>query len=267
MDSIKATKRIHTMYKSYRGDMKNIWEEYTFLNSSIYGIKKEGFEIKSLVTNTKSNKTVKDAGGMRTRFLQGGNTKNHYIDAICTFENYICKLASFIYHDFPAKTQGGGMDATKLYTLILNSDSKEDMVDAMIEEKIRSIFYGNPVDVFIKDKCKFELGSIFKEDYSKTMEYYSDIVGRRNVLIHNGGKVDLKYLRENPDSKLTEGKKIIISEDYLRGTIGILLGIAAITTKCSIENIYNGSIQGKLDSAVKSFDKCMGNGWFEDLLL
>lgn len=266
MDTLTSIKMLHSMFMLYRGDMKNIWEEYTFLSVSIKNIEKEGYKLKSLVANDVSDKTVKDAGGMQTRFLSGGNTRNHYIDAICVFENYINRIVTKVYHDYPFKMQGIGMDAQKLFSLVLKKESKEDILDSIIEEKVRSIFYGNPVDIFEKDKCKLELGTIFKDKYADAMKYYTEIVGRRNVLIHNSGIVDNKFLKENPNFEQKKGHKIIISEDYLRGSISLLIGIAAILTQCVIENIYSGNVQGKLGSAVASFDRCIQNKWYQNLL-
>lgn len=62
-------------------------------------------------------------------------------------------------------------------------------------------------------------------------------------------------MRENNGSKLIEGQKIIVFEDYLRGTIGLLIGIAAVTTKCVVENIYRGDCEGKIAKAVLTFDR------------
>ena len=60
------------------------------------------------------------------------------------------------------------------------------MIDAIIEEKVRSIFYGNPVEIFTKDKCKLEIGDIFVREYPDSMVYYAEITGRRNAIIQIG---------------------------------------------------------------------------------
>lgn len=266
MDTLKETKKIHTMFMQFRGDMKNIWEEYSYLAESISKTNREEYLVKSLAASAVSKKTKIDAGGMQYRFLSGGNTRNHYIDAVCTFENYLNSLVEKVYHDYPLKMNGGGMDAQKLFRLILDKDTKEDMIDVIIEEKVRSIFYGNSVDIFTKDKCKLEIGDIFNSKYPNSMIYYAEITGRRNAIIHNSGRVDNKFIKENPKTSLSEGQKIIISEDYLKGTIGLLIGIAAVVSKCVIEKIYKESIQGKIGSSVSTFDRCMMENWFSNLL-
>ena len=266
MDTLKETKKIHTMYTKFRGDMKNIWEEYSYLDASISRANKEEYMVKSLAKVAVGKKTKRDAGGMQNRFLSGGNTRNHYIDAICTFENYINSLVEKVYYDYPFKMNGGGMDAQKLFKLILDKETKEDMIDVIIEEKVRSIFYGNPVEIFTKDKCKLEIGDIFESEYPDSIVYYAEITGRRNAIIHKSGRVDSKFIKENPKTSLYEGQKIVISEDYLKGTIGLLIGIAAIVSKCVVENIYKEKTQGKIGSSVITFDRCMKESWFSVLL-
>ncbi len=266
MDKKQRTIRLHTKYKTFYGDMKNIWEEYSYLAHYIYGAKTEEFELKSLVSINKGIKTKGNAGGMQNRFKQGGNTRTHYIDAISVFENYIASLVEFVYLDYPSKMNGGGMDEKKLFMLVINSEDKEAIITSIIEEKVRSIFYGNPVEIFSKDKCKLELGNSFEGHYKEALVLYREIVGRRNIIIHNSGRIDKKYLRENRESGFSEGHKIIISEDYLRGTIGLLMGIAAITTISVVEKIYKGDCRGKIADAGLVFDRCINNDWYKKLL-
>ncbi|ELU5587214.1 hypothetical protein SCB17_001625 [Clostridium perfringens] len=266
MELIKV-QRLHSRYKEFREDMKNEWEEYSYLNHCINNASTDQFILKSIISDNSSKKTKKDAGGMQNRFIRGGNTKGHFIASIGLFETYISFLAKVVFIDYPHKMSGNGTTEHKLFDLILNSDTKEEMIDRIAEEKVRSIFYGNPADVFLKDKCKLELGSTFSTDFFEAISLYQEITGRRNAIIHNSGRVDVKYLRENKESKFLEGQKIVISEDYLRGTIGLLMGIAAKTTECVIKKIYKGTIKGKLGGMVASFERCYKSGWYKKLLV
>lgn len=265
MDKVIRIKEIHTRFKRYRGNMTNIWEEYSFLVHCVYNAQTEEFQQKGLLSPEVYNKTKLDAGGMKNRFKQGGNTKKHFIDAIGVFENYISSLVRIVYLDYPGKI-GGGMSQQKLFELIIKSEDKQSMIDVLIEEKIRNIFYGNPVDIFETDKCKLEIGNIFKDQYEDAMLLYSEIVARRNVIIHNEGRVDKKYLKEISHSSLVEGQKIVITEEYLRGTIGLLIGISAVFTKEVIRNIYKGECAGKLAAAEQSFRMCYANDWYKNLM-
>lgn len=265
-EKLKSIKKIHTMFHVFRRDMANIWKEYYYVTHLLQHTTKEEYHSLALHSNTSKLMNKSYVGGMQSRLLNGSNSRTHFIETICRFEDYINSLASIVFHDYPYKISGSKMDAQKLYDYILQSPDKETIIDHIIEEKIRSIFYGNPVEIFTGDKCKFELGTLFKDKYKDAIPFFAEIIGRRNLIVHNSGRVDKKHLRENSSSTLKGGQKIIVSEDYLRGTIGLLIGISAITTKTVIENIYRGEVKGVLDSCTSTFDACMRNNWYFNLL-
>lgn len=255
---------IHTSFKVFNQKMNHIWEEYNYLSNVIKNSKKEPYNLESLYASKTLTKDKNDAGGMYNRFLKGENAKNHFIDAISTFEDYISKLSILVYKSYPQKMQGTNND--KIFDVILKYQRKEDMINYIATERVRSIFYGNPVDVFLKDKCQFGLEDTFSTKYANTMELYKEITGRRNIIIHNLGRVDNKYLKENPDSSFVLKQKIKITQEYLRGTIALLIGISAITTEVVIKNIYKGQVGGRLKESVEKFKKCYQKGWYENLL-
>ena len=81
MDLVKV-QQIHNQYRIFRQDMYNEWEEYAYLNHCIRKPTKEPFEFNSLLSDSVLHKTIVDAGGMQTRFLSGGNSRSHFINAV-----------------------------------------------------------------------------------------------------------------------------------------------------------------------------------------
>ena len=262
MNRVKET---HTAFKSFREDMSNVWREYCFLKDCISSTPVMEYPMKNLHSNNVVIKKGKIAGGMKTRFLTGVNASNHLIQAIGLFERYISSLAEMVYLDYPGKISGG-MDGKKMFQVILDSEDKEAILKALAEEKVRSVFYGRPRDIFEKDDFDLMLKKAFTETYKDAMPLYQELTSRRNIIIHNSSRIEKKYLKENPDSPFKKGEKVVISGDYLRGAIGLLLGIAAITTKCVVENIYHGDCKGKLGASINTFDICLNNSWYEELL-
>lgn len=265
MEKLYKTKNAHTAFRIFREDMNNIWKEYSFLNDCVSNAPIKELPMKNVNSEKVVLKKTEVVAGMRQKFLGGVNASSHFIQAIGLFERYIASLVKMVYLEYPFKINGG-MDEERLFKLIISSESKEEMIKTLAEEKIRSIFYGNPLDIFVKDKCRLELGEVFKETYKDAMPLYQEITSRRNVIIHNSSRVDKKYLKENPGSTFKEKEKIIISDDYLQGAICLLVGIAAITTKCVVENIYHGDCKGKLGVAIEDFDININNGWYATLL-
>ena len=250
--------------------MRNIWEEFNYLESSIKNSEINEFKLKSLFVEQLRQKKQKHAGGMRTRFLNGNNAKNHFIDSISLFEVYISNLATKIYKIFPEKIVDDNTvsDEKILIKIILDYETKEEILNHFIEKKVRNIFYGNPVDILTKDKCKFQLNNIFIDEnkYKKVTKFYKEMIATRNIIIHNQGRVDNKYLKEVTETDYKLKQKIIITDTYLRGSISILLGIAAKITESVIEQIFNSNTKGKLYRVIKTFENSYRNNWYDTLL-
>ena len=129
----------------------------------------------------------------------------------------------------------------KLLQTIIESNDKNEIIDKLIEEKMRSIFYGNPVDFFEKDKAKIGLNSYFKDNHKNALKQFAEIVARRNIYVHNNGKVDRKYLREVEGSTAKLGSTLLLSKDYLKQTTILLKDISGMTTKLVLENVFKAT--------------------------
>ena len=119
---------------------------------------------------------------------------------------------------------------------------------------MRGIFYGNPIDVFLKDRAKLEFGTYFKDSHKSDVEKFKKIVAARNLIAHNNGRIDRKYQRE-ADSSATLGRALVINREFLKDSIYILSLLAAESTRLVIENVYEGKPGGKLGKALLQFKK------------
>ena len=111
--------------------------------------------------------------------------------------------------------KGKGQKQPKLLNIIIASSSKEEALEHYIDEKLRGIFYGNPVDVFEKNKLGFDLHERMGKDCTEDLSIYAEIVARRNVIVHNLGRVDRKYIREIEGTTLNMGETINVDREYL----------------------------------------------------
>lgn len=116
------------------------------------------------------------------------------------------------------------------------------MLERVIEEKVRSLFYGAPSDFFVKDKAKLGFGDHFSKHFAGAIAQYAEITARRNVLIHNDGRVDRKYLREVPGIALTLGQKVDVDAEYLRSTLTTLRGLCAHAGVLVCERAYDNKV-------------------------
>ncbi len=267
----KSVPRLHVLMKQYRQKLRHIWEEYSFilfyaphLHENIKSGILPPYEFEPFLANGQIRKTTKATSiGALGQVLQNSITDRVLLDSIAAFEDYICKLAEIVYTDYPDKLKNNSKGQTekegeKYINYIVDSDTREEMISKIIEEKLRSIFYGNPLDIFEKDKIKLDFKKYFIDNYQHTLDEYKEITANRNAIIHNNGRADRKYVREVKNTMLKPGNKIILDTAYLKRTLSILDGLAAISTKLVVENIYSGTPQSKLADSIKSFENGVG---------
>lgn len=93
---------------------------------------------------------------------------------------------------------------------ILKYDSIESLKIALAEKKIESLFYSgvDTIESFFKDRLGV---SLFKTKEDK-MEF-NRVVKKRNLIVHNRGRVNKEYLKEFSDSSFVEGSSLSYSYD------------------------------------------------------
>lgn len=263
MNTSMSVPKIHVRYKRFDKEQRDIWESFCLIDFYMPkikdAVKNDVFPQLSLERiYDGTNKTVKkdDIYGALQSLSVKGNYRRTLLETVLTFEDYITDLIKIVYLDTPDLLSSGQNNSSnpsgyqKLLKLVLTSNDKQEMVDKLIEEKIRSIFYGNPLEIFEKDKAKLNLGSYFKDNHSEELKTYRKVVAVRNIIAHNNGKIDRKFLRE-VDTNLELGKKFIIDRDFLREAISTLLMLATQMTKLVIERRYRANINGRLARAAQ----------------
>ncbi len=260
--------KIQLTFREYRKELRDIWESYNlvdFYMSEIHTlVKSENIGLLPLTyLTTSGSKTYskQDTFGAISHLRRKANPRRSLVDAVAAFENYVSHLVLLVYRDYPGKlltqekdqTPEQSEQSTKLLKLIVDSSDRNEMLEKIIEEKIRGIFYGKPTDFFLKDKAKLEFASYFKDNYAAQLAAYSELTARRNLLAHNGGKVDRKYLREVKGSPFKVGQQIPLSTEYIRTSIALLEGLSAAAASLVLQNIYKQAPRGHLTRSLNSF--------------
>lgn len=262
--------RIHVSYKGFQKIQRDIWESFCVVEFYVP-------HIKSLLMTKKlppleSDRIWSSAGksldsnntlGALSSLSDKANYRRTLLEAVLVFEDYISDLISDVYTDYPMKLLSDNNNADsedskagyqKLLRLMLECSDKNEMIDRLIEEKVRGIFYGNPLDVFLKDKAKLEFGTYFKIHHKDDIDKLKKVIAVRNIIAHNNGKIDRKYIREaDPQAQL--GRVLKIDKDFIKDSVYVLSLLAAHATRLVIENIYKGKIGGNLKKAIDQFKK------------
>jgi hypothetical protein len=148
------------------------------------------------------------------------------------------------------------------------SETKEDAIEKYIEQKLIGIFHGNPSDAFVRyknnkqpkdGKLNLDTGSYLHQQCENELKFYVEMTKRRNVIVHNEGIINRRYLQGVPhDSiyKLQLNDKVEKEMDtqYLfEGTKALhklarFYIIQTMVTACNTENkIENDKLRCKFE--------------------
>jgi hypothetical protein len=271
MDDELYSKNLARRFKTYSSDMKDVWESYCFIGKymeAIHPLIKDDvlppFAVVPLASEDDKEQATdkKNTFGYIDHIIKKVNPSRSLITAVALTEDFLQDMVKNVYTAYPENLSGGdSKDAPerveKVVDVILRSDDKDEIINKLIEEKVRGIFYGNPVDFFLKDKkLKLKFGTLFKDNHSKNIEIYSEIVARRNIYAHNGGRVDRKYAKESGASNVKLGNKIKIIDDYLKESIQILRGLSSVAAFTVCKRIFSSPPPGgRLFHVYRDFDK------------
>ena len=263
----KAAYIVQKDFIDFRRSLINIWRDYNFIQQTVADFKDKVIEksiTSVLIRNHNDNGYkefhAKDVNGICNRLLFSTNARKALINSVSLTENYLQTLAQVIYETYPERISTKESvevvgQQVKLMQVIMESQTREEIIEKLIEEKLRGIFYGNPIDFFEKDKGKLGFGSTFKDIYPKALTHYAEVINRRNINIHNQGKIDRKYLRET-GLNLKLGTKPRIDESYLKSAILLLLGISGTATKLVLTRTFAATFYHKfIASTCKRFDR------------
>lgn len=267
MPAMPTYKKIATRFRHFKKDMYDCWEAYVLLqyylpqvHNSVRAGDMSPLRIKQVIASSESDLTVNYTLGAISHITRKASSRSTILTSVSHFESYLCDLCMYVFRDYPEKISVSGTTETddrkeKLLKVIFDSSSREEIIERLIEEKVRSIFYGNPIDFFIKDKAKLEFGREFSSRFHPAITNLAEVIARRNIIAHNDGRVDRKYLREVRGSKARIGEMIQLDDSYLREAIDLMLGIASAATHFVNTNIYNNSDSGLLAKFYRRIDK------------
>lgn len=262
---------VHERFKQYNRDIKDVWASFIFLSfylPKIHGAVKAGtfpplhLESLSGVATAPHQKTKNDTFGTLSHIERKVVPIRTLLSGVAATEDFLKDLCTLVYERYPGKLTGNEVEESseqrqKILQTILASGTREEILSRLVEERVRGIFYGNVTDFFIKDKkIKLEFGDHFAKEHSKNLEYFKEIMARRNIHAHNDGRVDAKYLREAQLFSFSEGQRPSLTPSYLRHTLIVLRGLSAVAAALVCKNVFKEpTIKGKLVTVLTPFEK------------
>lgn len=255
---------IHRSFKRFDKEIRDLWESYALiehylplLRRDLYSGAAPSFSLMDLAGVAKV-RSVKDTAGAIQHILLKAYPRRTLLEGVALFEEFMSGLVEIVYLDFPAKLTSSNPSTEKedfkILDMVINSSTREEVIEKVTEEKVRGIFYGNPADLFTKPKIKLDFGDFFTSNCSADLLIFSEVVARRNIAAHNAGRVDRKYMRENPTNPydLQLGQVAPLPSTYLFESVNLLRRLAAVSAALVVKRIYKHSAQGTLRSRLTS---------------
>ena len=162
-------------YKAYSADIFEIFEDYTFQEFYLPEIHKQLkkntiplMDFEAIYSNFKApfkKQFIYGVINRQQKKIIGGQA---LLSAVSATEDFLQKVTFRVYRDFEGKLETSmetPEQQSKLLKIIINSNDKTEIIGRIAEEKIRGIFYGNPIDFFEKDKAKIGLNNYFKDNF------------------------------------------------------------------------------------------------------
>jgi hypothetical protein len=252
--------RVGSLFRAFNSELNEVWEDYSavaFYMPEVVRLIGVGpmpnLRMSRLVSRNHLKELSKNTTqGIASRIVYKTNGRHAFIDGVSLFEHFMSGLTLKVHMDFPGKLKGlteqsGEPEARrlKLIDIVLDSDDRYEMIQKLVDEKVRGIFYGNPTDLFTKAKINLDFGSHFKDNCQSELAAFSEVTARRNIIIHNQGRVDRKYLSEVKESPLRLGQAVSIDRDYLLRSFLVLKGLAATSAQLVATNVYKEPLRGK----------------------
>lgn len=150
-----------------------------------------------------------------------------FIILITYFENMIAKLLRCDFQKHPNRMSLENKTVT--YKMLEMSESIEDVKDYLIEEEVISIMYKSINDwiEYLKKKVKLKL-----EYASESLPILNEIMARRNLIVHNEGKVNSIYINivSKNNNAFKIGDVLFVDKKYIDNTINTLelVGVSII---------------------------------------
>jgi len=240
-------REIYERYVRFGEILHNAWIDYSVQDAVIAIVESHcssGGNANQVITTTTSpingaNRAPariygKDLAGIGRRAYRKDMPVSILLNSVGLFESLVSDVAKVAYLHDPARfllprsgsqdelDTAGDKENSKLLTILIAASTREEAIERYIEERLRGLSYGSPVDIFRKNRLRFGLNNTLAVKCSNEITRYAEIMARRNVIVHNLGRVDSKYIREVQGTTLSAGDKVVVDGPYLFDALHVL---------------------------------------------
>jgi hypothetical protein len=163
----------------------------------------------------RTTKKRKDILEFIRRATNRGLYCNALVSAVATVEDFIANNLRMVLHAYPAKI---GKDRRLSVEELQSSGSLSIALNTLVSKEILSMLYKSP-----RDYMRYFMETLSIELKAADIDMYVEIKAARDLIVHNGGLVNLIYLEKaGRKSRAKEGQLVPVDKDYFDASIRVM---------------------------------------------
>lgn len=141
------------------------------------------------------------------------NSENAYKNLVSILEDYVKDIMQYLFTKFPQHLflKKEKIELSKL----IEFQTLEELRERVIKEKVISLSYNNLADMVKYIEKEFSVAFNFKE---LVYELLVEITNVRNILVHNKGLINERFLANVSDEKYSLGARVSIPIESIHET-------------------------------------------------
>lgn len=176
---------------------------------------------------------------------------------ITYYENLIAGLFREDFIKYPDRIHLDSKSVT--YKILEEFNDIAEIKRHLVDEEVVSMMYKSHEDwvKYFTDKMKLELIYI-----NENITTITEIIARRNLLVHNNGKVNSIYINLTGNKEIKKGATISVTQEYIQYAIDVIeIAGFSLVTEMWLKNSKGDEDEvGKLDSIM--YSECLeGENW------
>jgi hypothetical protein len=251
---------IETRYRAYVRQLNELWEGYEILRA-VFPIARPAIKAGASVTfrsipqpNNSKRLSVNDAMGVISRYETLTAPAQTLVQAISLFEQLLADIALRVWVDYPAEVYRSNLTVSEdrwqanLLQIILESSDREEIMERLARSRIQTIGLGNVVEILTRDALRLRVAAHFETGHDDLVETLKEASARRNLWVHNDGRVDRRYRNAVPASTLRLGARAAVDTDYLLGALAAVRTLGSCVAYMAVTANYHRKPRGRLSS-------------------
>lgn len=180
-----------------------------------------------------AKRNQKELKSLFKRFSQSELYENLLVSSVSRFEFYLADIIGAYLRYAPKKLtvgpKGGDSEKQVSVQIVVDSESLDELIDGVIEQRVHAIFYAEPEAYCAYFNAVSELGISLEE-----FRPFFEIKATRDLIVHTSLQVNDLYVKKAGDLKRGDiGDELEVGKDYLQKSISHMKTLSGLIEKAT----------------------------------